>query len=90
MIWARSKQIGPDQNNLYPSKTIWTVQNNFGPIEGQGIRVFYPTFFFLNDLFLYLAIDTVFHPSGIIQNGMEISSKSHSILIYILCLVLEY
>ena len=27
------------------------------------------TFFFLNDLFLYLAIDTVFHPSGIIQNG---------------------
>ena len=35
------------------------------------------TFFFLNDLFLYLAIDTVFHPSGIIQNGMEISSKSH-------------
>ena len=35
------------------------------------------TFFFLNDLFLYLAIDTVFHPSGIFQNGMEISSKSH-------------
>ena len=25
--------------------------------------------FFLNDLFLYLAIDNVFHPSGIIQNG---------------------
>ena len=35
------------------------------------------TFFFLNDLFLYLAIDTVFHTSGIIQHGMEISSKSH-------------
>ena len=35
------------------------------------------TFFFLNDLFLYLAIDSVFHPSGIIQNVMEISSKSH-------------
>ena len=34
------------------------------------------TFFFFNDLFLYLAIDTVFHPSGIFQNGMEISSKS--------------
>ena len=31
--------------------------------------VFFFTFFFLNDLFLYLAIDTVFHPSGIIQNG---------------------
>ena len=29
------------------------------------------TFFFLNDLFLYSAIDTVFHTSGIIQNGME-------------------
>ena len=26
------------------------------------------TFFFLDDLFPYLAIDTVFHPSGIIQN----------------------
>jgi hypothetical protein len=29
------------------------------------------TFFFLNDLFLYLAIDTVFHPSGIIQNRIS-------------------
>ena len=37
--------------------------------------IFKKTFFFLNDLFLYLAIDTVFRPSGIIQNGMEISSK---------------
>ena len=35
------------------------------------------TFLFLNDLFLYLAIDTVFHPSGIFQNVMEISSKFH-------------
>ena len=35
------------------------------------------TSFFLNDLFLYLAIDTAFHPSGIFQNGMEISSKFH-------------
>ena len=25
------------------------------------------TFFFLNDLFLYLAIDTVFYPSGIFK-----------------------
>ena len=32
------KWFGPDQNNLdlYPSKTIWAVQNLFGPIEGQG------------------------------------------------------
>ena len=34
-------------------------------------------FLFFNNLFLYLAIDTVFHPPGIIQNGMEISSKFH-------------
>ena len=27
----------------------------------------YTTFFFLNDLFLYLAIDTMFHPSGIFK-----------------------
>ena len=27
--------------------------------------------FLLNDLFLYLPIDTVFHPSGIIQNDRE-------------------
>ena len=27
------------------------------------------TIFFLNNLFLHSAIDTVFHPSGIIQNG---------------------
>ena len=34
------------------------------------IQVFFEgTFFFLNDLFLHLAIDTAFHPSGIIQNG---------------------
>ena len=26
-----------DQNKFGPSKTIWTVQDNFGPIEGQGI-----------------------------------------------------
>ena len=29
--------IEPDKNDLDPSKTIWTVQNNFGPSEGQGI-----------------------------------------------------
>ena len=37
------------------------------------------TYFFLNDLFLYIAIDTVFHPSGIIQNGRrKLLSKSQS------------
>ena len=36
------------------------------------------TYFFLNDLFIYIAIDTVFHPSGIIQNGRrKLLSKSH-------------
>ena len=36
MIWTRPKQFRPDQNSKYPSKTIWTVQNNFGPLERQG------------------------------------------------------
>ena len=40
------------------------------------------TSFFLNDLFLYIAIDTVFHSSGIIKNGRrkllsKLLSKSH-------------
>ena len=39
MIWTRPKQFGLDQNNLYSSKIIWTVQNHFGSIEGQGISV---------------------------------------------------
>ena len=46
------------------------------PLSGDS-EVSQNTFFFLNDLFLYLAIDNVFYPSGIIQNGIEISSKSH-------------
>jgi hypothetical protein len=33
-----TKQFEPHQNNLYPSKTIWTFQNHFGPIDGQGIN----------------------------------------------------
>ena len=45
MIWTRPKQFGFNQNNLHPSKTIWTVQNHFGPIEGQGIRVKYPNIY---------------------------------------------
>ena len=28
----------PDQNDLDPSKSIWMVQNHFGPIEGPGIK----------------------------------------------------
>ena len=38
MIMTQPKQFGPEQNNLYTYKTIWTVQNLFGPIEGQGVR----------------------------------------------------
>ena len=38
MIWTQRKLFGHDQNNLNPSRRIWTVQNNFGPMEGQGIR----------------------------------------------------
>ena len=29
--------IEHDPNDLYTTKTIWTVQNGFGPIAGQGI-----------------------------------------------------
>ena len=32
-------RIGPVQNNSYSTKIIWPVQNNFGPIEGQGISI---------------------------------------------------
>ena len=39
MIWTRPKQNGPVQNDWYSTEMIWTVQNNFGPIEGQGIRI---------------------------------------------------
>ena len=37
MIRTRPKQIRPVQNDWYSTKNIWTVQNHFGPIEGQGI-----------------------------------------------------
>ena len=37
MIWTQLKQIGHTQNGWYWTKIIWTVQNHFGPIEGQGI-----------------------------------------------------
>ena len=37
MIWTRIKQIGAIQSDWYSTKIIWTVQNRFGPIEGQGI-----------------------------------------------------
>ena len=39
MIWTRPKQIGPVINDWYSTKRIWTVQNHFGRIEGQGINV---------------------------------------------------
>ena len=38
MIYTHPKQIGHIQNDLDPCKMIWTVQNDFGPIEGQGIN----------------------------------------------------
>ena len=34
------KKIEHDQNNLYRTKMIWSVQNHFGTIEGQGIKFF--------------------------------------------------
>ena len=38
-IGTRLKQIGCVQNNLYPSKMIWSVQDNFGRIKGQEISM---------------------------------------------------
>ena len=35
--WTRPIRIGPIQNDWYSTKIIWTVQNHFGPIEGQTI-----------------------------------------------------
>ena len=31
-------KISPEKYNLDPTKTIWTVQNHFRSIEGQGIK----------------------------------------------------
>ena len=39
MILTQPKQIGPVKNDWYSPKLIWTVENNFGPIKGQGISV---------------------------------------------------
>ena len=46
MMWTQHELFVPDQNNFYPSKTIWMVQNHFwtvqihfGPIEGHGISI---------------------------------------------------
>ena len=37
-IFRYEKKNAPVQNDWYSTKVIWTLQNNFGPIEGQGIR----------------------------------------------------
>ena len=43
MLWTRPKRFGPDQNDWYSNKMIWTVQIHFGlqkfrAIEGQGMN----------------------------------------------------
>ena len=53
---------------LWPSQNIWTLMLKHDQ-KVSTLRISWNTFFFLNDLFLYLVIYTVFHPSGIIQNG---------------------
>ena len=50
---------------------FWNVTGN------RFMLVISNTLFFLNDLFIYLAIDTVFHPSGIIQNGRRKLLQNH-------------
>ena len=39
MIWIRPKRIGPVQNDWYSIKNIWTIQNHFGLIKTQGIKM---------------------------------------------------
>ena len=53
---ARPKQFEPDHNNFHLSKTIWTVQNHFGPIEGQDINV--------NLFFFFRLTKCTFHKYG--------------------------
>ena len=71
--WLFSADSEPEP----PSSPKWVNKSLTDDDSKQESAACKGTFFFLNNLFLYLAIDTVFHPSGIIQNGMEISSKSH-------------
>ena len=42
-------------SNWYSTKKIWTVQNHFGPIEGQGISVFGHNFEIFRHSVLFLA-----------------------------------
>ena len=71
--WLFSADSEPEP----PSSPKWVNKSLTDDDSKQESAACKGTFFFLNNLFLYLAIDTVFHPSGIFQNGMEISSKFH-------------
>ena len=65
-----------DHHNDY----IWIIVGPMATVLIVRTKVFLKAayIFLFEHFFLYLAIDTVFRPSGIIQNGMEISSKSHA------------
>ena len=39
MLWARPKLFGPDQNDWYSTKMIWSVQIHFEATEAQGIKL---------------------------------------------------
>ena len=61
--------------------TVWLMTGNLylfrksTPFYYFGQIISFYTYFFLH-LFLFVAIDTVFHPSGIIQNGRRNSFQS--------------
>ena len=38
LLWTNFCNLDPSKM-WYWTKMIWTVQNNFGPMEGQGIRI---------------------------------------------------
>ena len=44
-FWTWLKRTGHVQNDWYTTKMIWTVQNNFETIEGQGIRAYCPNIY---------------------------------------------
>ena len=40
LFWSRPFHFGRDQIIVVKSKSIWSDQNHFGHIEGQGISLF--------------------------------------------------
>ena len=59
MIYTRPKQIVLFKNDWYSTKMIWTVQNNFGPMEGQGIWIIFLFNNFLTRSSQYIWLESI-------------------------------